>query len=125
MDSSDRGHGQNAVLQSIADNYWSENNRDPYAFWPRLADYEVENNQQTNTWFMHDASFIRLKSAEIGYSMPQRLSKKIFMTNLRIYVSGTNLLCWNKFKLWDPEMAGNGLGYPLQRVFNIGLNIGF
>ncbi|MDR2040108.1 MAG: TonB-dependent receptor [Bacteroidales bacterium] len=117
--------GQNAVLQEIADNYWTEGNRNPYAFWPRLSTYAITNNNQTSTWFMQDATFLRLKSAEIGYSLPQNLIKKLFMSNLRVYVSGTNLLCWSRFKLWDPEMAGQGLGYPLQRVINVGLNIGF
>jgi hypothetical protein len=74
---------------------------------------------------MYDASFLRLKTVEIGYTLPQHLTKKCFVSNLRVYVSGTNLLCWSGFKFWDPEMGGNGLGYPLQRVFNIGLNIGF
>jgi TonB-linked SusC/RagA family outer membrane protein len=117
--------GQNAVLQPIADSYWSEANRNPYAFWPRLANYDVENNSKTSTWFMQDASFIRLKSVELGYTIPEHISKKIHVDNLRAYLSGTNLMSWSGFKLWDPEMAGNGLGYPLQRVINVGLNIGF
>jgi TonB-linked SusC/RagA family outer membrane protein len=117
--------GQNAVLQSIADSYWSESNRNSYAFWPRLSDVEIENNSKQSTWFMQDATFLRLKSAELGYTLPQNISKKAYMSNLRIYVSATNIFCWSNFKLWDPEMAGNGLGYPLQRVINVGLNIGF
>ena len=68
---------------------------------------------------------IRLKSVEVGYTVPQVLTKKVKVQNLRVYVSGTNLLCWSKFKLWDPEMAGNGLGYPIQRVINVGINLGF
>ncbi|MDR0559773.1 MAG: TonB-dependent receptor [Prevotellaceae bacterium] len=120
----DNWFGQNAVLQAIADNYWSESNRNPYAFWPRLANYWVENNSQTSTWFMQDASFLRLKSAEIGYTLPLHLAKKLYLAKLRVYVSGTNLYCWSGFKLWDPEMGGKGLGYPVQRTVNIGLNIG-
>ena len=42
------------------------------------------------------------------------------MEKVRIYASGTNLFALSKFKLWDPELAGNGLGYPNQRVFNLG-----
>lgn len=117
--------GQNAVLDVIANSYWSENNRNPYAFWPRLSNTTVENNNKTSTWFMQDATFLRLKSVELGYTFPTALTKKYKVQNLRFYVSGTNLLCWSKFKLWDPEMAGNGLGYPVQRVINVGLNIGF
>ena len=117
--------GQNQVLDVIANSYWSENNRNPYAFWPRLSSQSVENNTKTSTWFMQDATFLRLKSVELGYTVPQALTKKIKVQNLRMYVSGTNLLCWSKFKLWDPEMAGNGLGYPIQRVINVGINLGF
>jgi len=124
-DANDGRIGQNAVLKAYADSYWSESNRDPYALWPRLANYSIENNNQTSTWFMQDASFLRLKSVELGYTIPDKILKKMKMNNLRIYMSGTNLLCWGGFKLWDPEMAGNGLGYPLQRVINIGLNVGF
>lgn len=46
------------------------------------------------------------------------------MTKLRVYVNASNLFVISNFKLWDPEMGANGLGYPLQRVFNIGLSIG-
>jgi hypothetical protein len=116
--------GQNAVIKPIEESYWSESNRDPYAFWPRLSNYAINNNRQTSTWYMHDASFLRLKSAEIGYTMPQNLTRKFFVSNLRIYASGTNLLRWSGFTFWDPEMGGNGLGYPLQRVLSVGINIG-
>ena len=122
---SDNLTGQNAILSAFANSYWSESNRNPYALWPRLSNQVVENNDQKSTWFMQDASFLRLKSVEVGYTIPQTVTKKIKLQNLRIYLSGTNLLCWSKFKLWDPEMAGNGLGYPVQRVINVGLNLGF
>ncbi|MDR3308476.1 MAG: TonB-dependent receptor [Tannerella sp.] len=114
----------NAVLQYIADNYWSESNSNPYAFWPRLSTTYNENNGQTSTWYLQDASFLRLKTAEIGYTIPEKTLKKFHVSNLRIYASGSNLFSWTAFKLWDPEMGGNGLGYPLQRVINIGINIG-
>jgi TonB-linked SusC/RagA family outer membrane protein len=114
----------NAVLQHIADNYWSESNRDPYAFWPRLSTTYNENNGQNSTWYLQDASFLRLKTAEIGYTIPEKTLRKFHITNLRVYASGSNLYSWTAFKLWDPEMGGNGLGYPLQRVINVGINIG-
>lgn len=122
-DDEDGLSGYNSVLQVFADDHWSESNRDAYALWPRLANYEVTNNNQTSTWFMEDGSFLRLKSVEIGYTLPKRLADKVLLKNLRLYVSGTNLFYFSRFKLWDPEMAGNGLGYPIQRVFNVGLNI--
>ena len=100
-------------------------NRDPYAFWPRLSTEKVNNNSQRSTWFMRDGSFLRLKSLEIGYTLPKKWLKKLGMDTVRIYYSGTNLLCFSKFDLWDPEMAEDGLGYPIQRVNNIGINFSF
>ncbi|MDR2038475.1 MAG: SusC/RagA family TonB-linked outer membrane protein, partial [Bacteroidales bacterium] len=117
--------GETQLLKVYADDHWSEENRNLYATWPRLSPDKNTNNLQTSTWFMRDGSFLRLKQAEIGYTFPGRWREKMRMSNLRIYISGTNLLTFSKFKLWDIEMAGNGLGYPIQRVFNIGLNLSF
>lgn len=118
----DKG-GQTALLQAIADSYWSESNRNAHAFWPRLSDRIIDNNTQTSTWFMRDGSFLRLKSVELGYTLPKKWTDKVGLDVLRLYLSGTNLFCLSSFKMWDIEMAGNGLGYPIQRVFNIGINI--
>lgn len=118
-------NGGGQLMQEIVDSHWSEDNRDLYAFWPRLSDTEISNNQQTSTWFMRDGSFIRLKSLEVGYTIPTRLTKKLKIDRFRLYLSGSNLFCIGKFKMWDPEMGGNGLGYPIQRVFNLGLNLDF
>ena len=117
--------GNQQLLKVYADSHWSESNRDLYAIWPRLSNITNSNNNKVSTWFMQDGSFLRLKSVELGYSIPERLTNKLLMENLRFYVSGTNLLTFSKFKLWDPEMAGNGLGYPIQKVINFGLQISF
>ena len=117
--------GQRQLLSAIADSVWTEDDRDIYAFWPRLSESLSNNNTQTSTWFMRDGSFLRLKSAELGYTLPSHISKKAGLETARIYLSGTNLLTFSKFKLWDPEMKGNGLGYPIQRVFNIGIQTNF
>lgn len=116
---------KNALLQVYADNYWSTDNQNIFALWPRLSDKINYNNTQTSTWFMRDGSFLRLKSVEFGYTLSDKVSKKMKLQNLRCYLSGTNLLTISKFKLWDPEMAGDGLGYPIQRVFNVGLQFTF
>lgn len=115
--------GNNQLLQVWADSHWSEDNRDIYAKWPRLSSNIVRNNAQTSTWFMQDGAFMRLKSVELGYSIPEKKANKWGLTDLRLYVSGTNLMTFSKFKLWDPEMAWNGLGYPTQMVLNAGLQI--
>jgi hypothetical protein len=118
-------NSQNALLKAIADSYWSEDNRDIHAFYPRLSNYEIRNNNQSSTWWMRDGSFLRLKTAELGYTLPKSLTLKWRIDMLRIYVSGTNLLTWSNFKLWDPEMAGGGLNYPVQRAFSLGINVNF
>ncbi len=121
------GVPQNQLLKAYADSYWSESNRDLYALWPRLSTTEIgtNNNAQTSTWFMRNGSFLRLKQVEIGYTLPQQTADKLFMQNLRVYLSGTNLLTWSSFKLWDVEMGNNGLGYPVQRVVNLGILANF
>ena len=119
------GPYQNGLLKVIADDHWSEDNRNAYAFWPRLSNTIQGNNAQNSTWWMYDNSFIRLKSAELAYNLPQPMLRKISMSNVRIYVNGTNLFLISKFKLWDPEMGNNPLAYPIQRVVNLGVNIGF
>lgn len=117
--------GQRNMLKVIADDVWTEENRSVKSFWPRLSEEASANNTQTSTWFMRNGSFLRLKSAEFGYSLPDRVIKKAKMSMCRFYISGTNLLTFSKFKLWDPEMKGNGLGYPIQRVYNFGINLSF
>src|SRR5690606_6846013 len=114
---------ENQLLKAWADSHWSETNRDVYALWPRLSEQAVSNNLQHSTWFMQDGSFLRLKSAEIGYSLPANLLDRFKIQTFRVYVAGTNLLTFSSFKLWDPEMGGNGLGYPTQRVFSAGIQI--
>ncbi len=115
---------QNQLLKVYADSHWSENNPDLYAIWPRLSPTLNDNNTQVSTWFLQNGAFLRLKQLEIGYSFP-KLAQNLHLGSVRLYLNGTNLLCWSKFKLWDVEMASNGLGYPIQKVFNIGLNVSF
>jgi TonB-linked SusC/RagA family outer membrane protein len=117
--------GQNALLQSYANSHWSEDNQNIYALWPRLSTVPVNNNNQTSTWFMRDGSFLRVKSIEAGYTLPKNVLDRWKIINLRIYFSGTNLFTFSAFKLWDPEMGGNGLAYPIQRVVNMGIHMTF
>jgi hypothetical protein len=74
---------------------------------------------------MRDGSFLRLKSLEFGYKIPDNYMKKLNVANMRLYFSGINLLTFSKFKLWDPEMAGDGMKYPIQKVLNIGIQLSF
>ncbi|RZM27694.1 MAG: SusC/RagA family TonB-linked outer membrane protein, partial [Pedobacter sp.] len=120
-----RGVVSNQVLKAYADSYWSEDRQDVTALWPRLSTTVNANNAQPSTWFMRDGSFLRLKQVEVGYALPVNVQKRLGTGNFRIYANASNLFTFSKFKLWDVEMGGNGLGYPVQRVFNLGVNVSF
>ena len=113
------------LLKAYADSHWSEDNRDIYALWPRYSAYANHNNSAVSTWWMRDGAFLRLKQLEFGYTLPYKLTKKARIENLRVYFQGNNLLCWSRFKLWDPELADTGLNYPIQRTFNVGVHLTF
>lgn len=105
------------VAQWIADDYWSPANPNPNAGYPRLSALGNENNTSHNsTYWLRDGSFLKLKNIEVGYSLK----------HFRVYANATNLLTFSNFKLWDPEMGGNGFyQYPTQRVFNLGIQFNF
>lgn len=116
-------YGETQLMQAIVDSHWSENNRDIYAFWPRYSAYRNYNNTCVSTWWMRDGSFLRLKQFEVGYTIPTKTLQKLHISNLRFYVSGTNIFDLSSFKIWDPEQGDSGLNYPVQRTINLGLNI--
>ena len=116
---------ETGLAKFIADDYWTELSPNPQAGWPRLSSYRIDNNTQRSTMFMRNGSFLRLKSLEFGYSLPEKMINSLNLKQCRFYVSGTNLFLLSGFDLWDVEMGGNGLGYPLQRVINLGVNISF
>jgi TonB-linked SusC/RagA family outer membrane protein len=117
--------GNNALLTAWADDHWSEDDRNLYAAWPRLSDQLIDNNNRNSTWWLRDGTFLRLKSVELGYTIKNDFISKLKITNARIYFTGTNLLTFSKFKMWDVEMGGNGLGYPIQLGINFGVNLNF
>ncbi|MGQ8336262.1 TonB-dependent receptor [Sunxiuqinia sp. A32] len=91
--------------------------------YPRLAPGGSSNLIANDFWIV-DGSYIRLKNAEIGYTMPENISRKISASKIRIYLNGFNLLTFDKFpkKYFDPEQA-NQLSHPLFKVYNVGINI--
>jgi TonB-linked SusC/RagA family outer membrane protein len=117
------GGYQNNLLQVIADDHWSEENRNLYAFWPRMSTWRVNSNNMNSTWWMRDGSFLRLKSVDVGYTLPD--IKRLKLKGTRIYMSATNLFVISSFKLWDVEMGGNGLNYPVQSVYSVGAQLNF
>lgn len=122
-----------AINEDIYGNVWMSTNtpeQNANVTYPRLSmgsgGAGASNNSQASTWWLRDGSFLRLKSVEIGYSLPKSLLQKSFIKSLRFYAAGNNLLQFSPFKLWDPEKgSSDGSGYPLNRMFSIGFNANF
>jgi len=117
--------GNAQLLAAYAGSHWSEENQNLYALWPRYNTQASYNNTQTSTWWLRDGSFMRLKSLEAGYSLPKKWARRLYLENCRLYFNGLNLLTFSHFRLWDPEQSGNGFAYPIQKVFNLGINLNF
>lgn len=120
-----------------ADNSAEENLN---ARWPKAfikQTYGDTWNGVASTWWLRNASFLRLKSVELGYTLPASITRKIGIEKFRVYVNGNNLFTIDKMKVCDPEIGSsynddgalinsNGiLGYPLQRMVTVGTNITF
>ncbi|MDD3387291.1 MAG: SusC/RagA family protein, partial [Prevotella sp.] len=114
-----------------ADNCWTVANPDKWAEYPRLETLNMNNtNLQVSDYWVRDASFIRLKNLQIGYTLPKNIVNIIGLQNVRVYLSGENLLNINKFyKGWDPENEiGTGDApsyYPINSIYSFGLNVRF
>lgn len=110
------------ISQEYYDNRWTPENQD--AKYPRLSSQSNENNYQTNTLWLADRSFLKLRSIELYYKFPQIWVKKSkILSNAKIYVRGVDLLCFDKINIADPEVYG--ATYPLTRSVVAGLTIGF
>lgn len=114
------------VFKDVALHHWTLDNQDVNAEYPRISLNKIENNQQPSTYWQKDMSFIRLKNAEIGYTIPKKITQKAKLSTIRVYLEGVNLLTFTDFKLWDPELnASYGNVYPTTRTITLGLNINF
>ena len=112
-------------LKTDFDSRWTSDNIE--ASKPRIFngdEYWASTNR--NTYFLHSTDYVRLKNAELGYNFPKILNQKMGLENLRIYLSGFNLLTFSSFKNFDPENSSStGQSYPLSRVVTIGLSVTF
>lgn len=81
---------------------------------------------QNNTDKLYNATYIKLKNIQIGYTLPKAFTDRVRINNLRLFFSGENLLTFSKFPGVDPEIGGVGFGvYPLPRMLSGGLNVSF
>lgn len=83
-------------------------------------------SQVANSFFIMDRSFLRMKNIELGYTFPKDLLKRVSINNLRLFISGNNLLTWSKLPVntIDPEQSA-ALSYPITKMVNFGLNVSF
>lgn len=123
------GNEQRNVLTFVERDRWTKQNPDPYARFPRLSDQKSNNNNQPSTYWLRDGSYLRLQTAEIGYNINTKKIQKSNIESLRFYLSGINLLTLSPFKDWDPAMGGaqggNAMGYPIQKVMALGMQMKF
>jgi len=122
--------GINTNLLEVATNRWTPENPQEDVIFPRLSVGANQNNTRPSTWWLRDASYLRLKTAEIGYTLPGKLTSRFKTNSLRVFVSGLNLFTWSGFEYWDPELGNglagaNGAKYPIQRTYNVGINANF
>lgn len=99
-----------------------------YPAYPRLEELSntVGPNIQTSDFWILDASYIRLKNIQLGYSLPKKLMKSAKLGGLRIYLQAENPLTWKKYrKGWDPETNTGGEYYPILATYTFGVNFNF
>lgn len=113
-------------MPEIGKDYWTPENRD--ALFPRLA-FNNSNNQQHSSFWIKDASYIRLKNIQVGYTIPRSFSSKIGISKLRFYASVDNVFTiskfWKYFDVEAPIISGYGSFYPIMRTPTLGVNLTF
>nr|WP_293834248.1 TonB-dependent receptor [uncultured Arsenicibacter sp.] len=113
-------------LQWSYDHRWTVDN--PSTKDPRIVDRSNQYFSNGNTYWLKSTDYIRLKNLEFGYTLPTALSSRIGLNNLRVYVSGLNLLTYSPTMkgLFDPEStSGSAQYYPQSRLLNTGLSVSF
>lgn len=124
------------MVQPIRDNYgnipaiidgkyWSPFNTDEQnrnAKYPRLSNTGKSNNYQTSDFWLFNGGYFRLKNVTLGYTLPRKWTQKIRMSNVRLYVSASDLFCISDYpKGWDPEMGVTS--YPITTSILVGLSL--
>lgn len=120
------------IPEDFSSKLWSEENPDSY--FPVLRGYTALNGgaclNTPNDKYIQNIGYLRLKNLVIGYTLPKTWTQKAYIQNLRVYLSGENLITWTPFetKYIDPEQPiadSNGRSYPLSKTFSVGLDITF
>ncbi|OAQ42400.1 SusC/RagA family TonB-linked outer membrane protein [Pedobacter psychrophilus] len=111
----------NGQVSTIAIGRWTPENAET-ATYPRLSASNNLNNFRNSSFWNRDGSFIKLRSAELGYSLPSKISNSVRVNNARLFVQGTNIFSLDKVEYGDSEAL---TGYPVLKTFIVGARIGF
>jgi len=117
------GLGTYNIMREYYDNRWTP--QTPDAKYPRVSPMQNPNNNRTNTMFLQDAGYLRLKSAEVAYNIHLKQGRRAGLESIRVFINGYNLMTWDKIKVIDPESDYGTGGYPLQRSVNFGTQLTF
>lgn len=113
-----------SLMKYMIDDAWTPEKGNS-AKAPALSFKSKSHNYLDSDLWLRDASYWRLKNIELGYSLPSSIVKKLHVGSLRVSLSGYNLLTFDKLKISDPETNPSGTAYPLIKVVNVGLKVGF
>lgn len=112
----------NLTIQHL--DYWTPENTDAYYPKPYLEGDKHSKNTQTQSKYLLNGAYLRLKNIQLGYSIPSEWLRKISLTRARLYVSGENLLTFSNFpEFYDPEVYGKT--HPMQKHISFGVNVSF
>ncbi|MBP1637405.1 MAG: TonB dependent receptor [Bacteroidetes bacterium] len=109
------------VTTAMWDRYSDTN---PTGSFPRLGNGAY--NAETSSFWIKDASYLRLKNLELGYSIDSKYLSKIKLQHIRVYISAQNVLTFTKIKDYDPEKYGDdtrGYAFPNAKTYSVGLNV--
>lgn len=111
----------NQKISAYVQDPWTEENK-AFAKYPRLSTMDNSNNYRNSSFWFRNGDFVKLRSLEIGYSLPSGIAKSFKLNQARIFLRGMNLLTIDHFKFTDPESIS---GYPAMKSYNIGLKVQF
>ncbi|MCW3093830.1 MAG: TonB-dependent receptor [Ferruginibacter sp.] len=120
------GMATGSLYDNIKDR-WTPEDPNQEAFYPRLSyGADINQNYATNSHFLMNGKFLRLKTLDFGYTIPKSTLSRFGVQSMRAYFIGYNLLTFSPFKFWDPELGGgSGMKYPNIKTFSLGVNLVF
>jgi TonB-linked SusC/RagA family outer membrane protein len=120
-----QGQGIGNLFSNITDR-WTPENPNPHAFYPRLMSGSLNDDYVTSTWWLKNGRYLRLKSLQLSYELPQAFVSRIHLRNAYVFAEGVNLLTFTPFKLYDVELGnGHGAQYPNTKTYALGMGFAF